>query len=48
MTDPNIGFLPVWGTIRAGCSLATLPILLVFLVFQDHFMASATVGALKD
>ena len=48
MTDPNIGFLPVWGTIMAGCSLATLPILLVFLVFQDHFMASATVGALKD
>jgi ABC-type glycerol-3-phosphate transport system permease component len=48
MTDPNIGFLPVWGTIMAGCSLATLPILVVFLIFQDHFMASATVGALKD
>lgn len=48
MTDPNIGFLPVWGTIMAGCSLATLPILIVFLVFQDHFMASATVGAVKD
>jgi ABC-type glycerol-3-phosphate transport system permease component len=48
MTDPNIGFLPVWGTIMAGCTLATLPILIVFLVFQDHFMASATVGALKD
>ncbi len=48
MTDPNIGFLPVWGTIMAGCSLATLPILIVFLVFQDYFMASATVGALKD
>ena len=48
MTDPNIGFLPVWGTIMAGCSLATLPILVVFLIFQDHFIASATVGALKD
>lgn len=48
MTDPNIGFLPVWGTIMAGCSLATLPILIIFLVFQDHFMASATVGAVKD
>ena len=48
MTDPNIGFLPVWGTIMAGCTLATLPILLVFLIFQDHFMASVTVGALKD
>jgi ABC-type glycerol-3-phosphate transport system permease component len=48
MTDPNIGFLPVWGTIMAGCTLATLPILLVFLIFQDQFMASVTVGALKD
>ena len=48
MSDPNIGFLPVWGTIMAGCTLATLPILIVFLIFQDHFMASATVGALKD
>ena len=25
LTDPNVGFLPVWGTIMAGCTLATLP-----------------------
>jgi ABC-type glycerol-3-phosphate transport system permease component len=48
MTDPNVGFLPVWGTIMAGCTLATLPILLVFIIFQDKFMASAVVGAVKD
>lgn len=48
MTDPNIGFLPVWGTIMAGCTLATLPILAVFVIFQDRFMASVTVGAVKD
>jgi ABC-type glycerol-3-phosphate transport system permease component len=48
MTDPNVGFLPVWGTIMAGCTLATLPILVVFIVFQDRFMASATVGAVKS
>jgi ABC-type glycerol-3-phosphate transport system permease component len=48
MTDPNVGFLPVWGTIMAGCTLATLPILVVFVIFQDRFMASATVGAVKS
>lgn len=48
MTDPNIGFLPVWGTIMAGCTLATLPILLVFVIFQDRFMASAVIGAVKE
>jgi ABC-type glycerol-3-phosphate transport system permease component len=48
MTDPNVGFVPVWGTIMAGCTLATLPILIVFIIFQDRFMASATVGAVKS
>jgi ABC-type glycerol-3-phosphate transport system permease component len=48
LTDPNIGFLPVWGTIMAGCVLATLPILGVFVAFQDRFMASAVVGAVRE
>jgi ABC-type glycerol-3-phosphate transport system permease component len=48
LTDPNLGFLPVWGTIMAGCVLATLPILIVFIAFQDKFMASATVGAVRE
>ena len=48
LTDPNIGFLPVWGTIMAGCVLATLPILVVFVAFQDRFMASAVVGAVRE
>lgn len=47
MTDPVIGFLPVWGTIMAGCVLATLPIILVFIAFQDKFMAGVVVGAVK-
>ncbi len=47
MTDPIIGFLPVWGTIMAGCVLATLPIILVFIAFQDKFMAGVVVGAVK-
>ena len=48
MVDPIVGFLPVWGTIMAGATLATLPILIVFIVFQDKFMSSVVVGAVKE
>jgi len=48
LTDPNLGFLPVWGTIMAGCVLATLPILFVFVAFQDRFMSSVVVGAVRE
>jgi ABC-type glycerol-3-phosphate transport system permease component len=47
MVDPVVGFLPVWGTIMAGATLATLPILIVFLSMQDKFMSSVTVGSIK-
>jgi ABC-type glycerol-3-phosphate transport system permease component len=48
MVDPVVGFLPVWGTIMAGAALATIPILVVFICFQDKFMASVIVGAVKE
>jgi ABC-type glycerol-3-phosphate transport system permease component len=48
MVDPVVGFLPVWGTIMAGATLATLPILIVFIAFQDRFMSSVVVGAVKE
>jgi ABC-type glycerol-3-phosphate transport system permease component len=47
MVDPVVGFLPVWGTIMAGATLATLPILIVFLSMQGKFMSSVTVGSVK-
>ncbi len=47
LVDPVIGFLPVWGTIMAGCVLATIPLLIVFIAFQDKFMSSVTIGAVK-
>lgn len=47
LVDPIIGFLPVWGTIMAGCVLATIPLLVVFIAFQDKFMSSMTIGAVK-
>jgi ABC-type glycerol-3-phosphate transport system permease component len=47
LVDPTIGFLPIYGTIMAGCVAATIPLLLVFLRYRDKFMASVTVGAVK-
>jgi ABC-type glycerol-3-phosphate transport system permease component len=47
LVDPHIGFLPVWGTIMAGCVLSTIPLLVVFIAFQDKFMSSVTIGAVK-
>ena len=48
LVDPIIGFLPVWGTIMAGCVLSTLPLLIVFVAFQDKFMSSVVIGAIKE
>lgn len=48
LVDPIVGFLPVWGTIMAAATLATLPILIVFIAFQDKFMSSVVVGAVKE
>jgi ABC-type glycerol-3-phosphate transport system permease component len=46
--DPIIGYLPVWGTIMAGCVLATLPLMAVFIAFQDVFLSSVVVGSVKE
>jgi ABC-type glycerol-3-phosphate transport system permease component len=48
LVDPKIGFLPVWGTIMAGCTLSVLPILVVFIAFQDTFISSVVIGAVKE
>jgi ABC-type glycerol-3-phosphate transport system permease component len=48
LVDPIIGFLPVWETIMAGCVLSTLPLLIVFVAFQDKFMSSVVIGAIKE
>jgi ABC-type glycerol-3-phosphate transport system permease component len=48
LTDLETGFFKVWGTIMAGCVLSTIPILLVFLIFQDKFMTSVVVGSVKE
>jgi ABC-type glycerol-3-phosphate transport system permease component len=47
LVDPLIGFLPIYGTIMAGRVLATLPLAIVFFIFEDKFMSSVTIGAVK-
>lgn len=39
LTDPSLGLVPLYGPIMAGCVLATVPLILVFLRFQRTFMA---------
>ncbi|HEX6478291.1 MAG TPA: carbohydrate ABC transporter permease [Ktedonobacteraceae bacterium] len=48
LTDPVMGLVPIYGTIMAGSILATVPLLLVFLRFQDKFITGVTFGAAKE
>ncbi|TDF94827.1 carbohydrate ABC transporter permease [Paenibacillus piri] len=37
-----------WELIMTGCVVVTLPLILVFLRYQDKFMSSVTIGAVKE
>ena len=37
-----------WNLIMAGCVIVTLPLIIVFLIFQEQFMSSVTMGAVKE
>ena len=45
--DPLVGFFTPWGMVMAGCVLVTVPLVIVFLMFQDKFMSGVVVGATK-
>ena len=45
--DPLIGFVTPWGMVMAGCVLVTVPLVVVFLMFQDKFMSGVVAGATK-
>ena len=45
--DPIVGFFTPWGMVMAGCVLITLPLVAVFLLFQDKFMSGVVAGATK-
>jgi ABC-type glycerol-3-phosphate transport system permease component len=42
--DKTLGIEPLYGTIMAGCVLATVPLMLVFLRYQRAFVAGITYG----
>lgn len=48
LTDPVMGLVPIYGTIMAGSVIATIPLVLVFLRFQDKFITGVTFGAAKE
>ena len=48
LTDPVMGLVPIYGTIMAGSVLATVPLILIFLRFQDKFITGVTFGAAKE
>lgn len=37
-----------WELLMAGCSLVVIPIIIVFFMFQEQFMSSVTIGAVKE
>ncbi len=36
-----------WELVLSGCTLVTIPLVIVFLLFQDKFLSSVTMGAVK-
>lgn len=48
LSDPVMGIVPIYGTIMAGSVLATVPLVLIFLRFQDKFITGVTFGAAKE
>lgn len=37
-----------WEVMLAGCTVVTIPVIIVFLLFQDQFMAGVAAGAVKE
>lgn len=36
-----------WELVLTGCTIVTIPLIIIFLIFQDKFLASVTIGAVK-
>lgn len=45
--ENNMFSIP-WNIIMAGCTIVTLPLIIVFIIFQEQFMASVAMGAVKE
>ncbi len=45
--DQSVYIVP-WELMLAGCTLVSIPLIVVFLIFQDQFMSGITMGAVKE
>lgn len=48
LSDTGTSYVIPWELIFAGCVLITIPLLIVFFIFQDKFMSSIVMGAVKE
>ena len=48
LSDTGTSYVIPWELIFAGCVLITIPLLIVFFIFQDKFMSSVVMGAVKE
>jgi len=44
---PSIKFATPWGAVMAACTIAVVPLIIVFVIFQKQFITGATMGAIK-
>lgn len=48
LNDTGEVFAISWELVMAGCTMVTVPLLLVYLRFQDKFIESVSMGAVKE
>ena len=48
LTVGTNAFSVPWELILAGCSVATVPLFIVFFIFQKQFMATVVLGSVKE
>jgi ABC-type glycerol-3-phosphate transport system permease component len=46
-TKEDAWFVP-WELVLTGCVVVTFPVIALFFMFQDKFMSSVTIGAVKE
>jgi len=46
-TRPDVWHIP-WELVLTGCVVVTIPVMIVFFMFQDKFMSSVAIGAVKE
>lgn len=48
LNDHNNTWAVPWELLMAGCTMVVIPLIIVFFAFQNYFMSSVTIGAVKE